>query len=254
MEQERTNRNCPLWGTETCARLNMRACRGCPAEDKDVREADDIRSDVDTLYSFLPEEGIFSLFTGETCTLCKGERKGKRESYGLYDMGHADPRARKKKKLNLFRSKTYGFVVPLQFGSCRDCRRRFQLISWLPMLVTILILGMALLIVAQEPVAQHLRDIWRGLPLLVMLLAAGLSAVLSIVLRKALRARFDRQTYMDLREHPMVQRMLSLGWESLVEEKYPQPVFTRKRLSYGIGTAVPAVEEEKIRPDGKISD
>ena len=31
MEQERTNRNCPLWGSETCARLNMRACRGCPA-------------------------------------------------------------------------------------------------------------------------------------------------------------------------------------------------------------------------------
>ena len=101
MEQERTNRNCPLWGTQTCARLNMRACRSCPAQDKDAREVDDIRSDVDTLYSLLPEEGIHTLFAGEECTLCRGERKGKRESYGLYDMGHADPRARGKKKLNL---------------------------------------------------------------------------------------------------------------------------------------------------------
>ena len=49
MEQERTNRNCPLWGTETCTRLNMRACRGCPAEDKDPRECDAIREDVDQL-------------------------------------------------------------------------------------------------------------------------------------------------------------------------------------------------------------
>ena len=46
MEQERTNRNCPLWGTDTCARLNMRACRGCPAENKDIRECEDIRDDV----------------------------------------------------------------------------------------------------------------------------------------------------------------------------------------------------------------
>ena len=96
MEQERTNRNCPLWGTETCARMNMRACGGCPAENKDARECDDIREDVDTLYSLLPEEGIASLFTDESCTLCKGEQKGRRESYGLFDMGHADPRERKK--------------------------------------------------------------------------------------------------------------------------------------------------------------
>ena len=254
MEQERTNRNCPLWGTETCARLNMRACRGCPAEDKDPRECSDIREDVDQLYSFLPEEGIAALFTGEDCTLCRGERKGKRESYGLYDMGHADPRARGKKKLNLFRSKTYGFVIPLQFGCCRDCRRRFQLIGWLPMLVTIVILGAALLVVAQEPVAQSLRNVWRGLPLLVMAFSAGLSYLLGKVLTKALRARFNRVTYMDLRDHPLVQRMTALGWENLVEAKYPQPVFTRKRLSYGVGTAAPAAAEEKIVDDGENLD
>ena len=175
MEQERTNRNCPLWGTETCARLNMRACRGCPAEDKDPRECNEIREDVDQLYSFLPEEGIASLFAGEDCTLCRGEQKGKRESYGLFDMGHADPRDRKK-KLKLFRSKTYGFVIPLQFGCCKDCRRRHQLLSWLPMLTAIVILGGTLLIVAQEPVAQSLRNVWRGMPLIVMALAAGISS------------------------------------------------------------------------------
>ena len=253
MEQERTNRNCPLWGTETCARLNMRACRGCPAEGKDPRECNDIRDDVNTLFSLLPEEGIASLFTDKTCSLCKGESKGERESYGLFDMGHADPRARKK-KLSLFRSKAYGFVVPLQFGCCRACRRRFQLLSWTPMLTTILILGAALLIVAQEPVAQSLRNVWRGLPLLVMLLAAGLSFLMSKVLTRALRARFNERTYMDLRDHPLVQRMVSLDWESVVEGKYPQPVFTRKRLCYGVGTAVPFTAEEKSEEDGKISD
>ena len=231
----------------------MRACRNCPAEDKDAREADDIRDDVDTLYSFLPEEGVASLFTGEACTLCRGENKGKRESYGLFDMGHADPRPRKK-KLSLFRNKTYGFVVPLQFGCCRDCRRRFQLVSWMPMLVAIAILGTALLVVAREPVAQSLRNVWRGLPLLVMALAAALSFLLGRILTKVLRARFNRLTCMDLKDHPMVQRMAALGWESLVEDKHLQPVFTTKRLSYGIGTAVPSAPEEKIMENGENSD
>ena len=253
MEQERTNRNCPLWGTETCARLNMRACRGCPAEDKDSRECNEIREDVDQLYSFLPEEGIASLFAGEDCTLCKGEQKGKRESYGLFDMGHADPRDRKK-KLKLFRSKTYGFVIPLQFGCCKDCRRRHQLLSWLPMLTAIVILGGTLLIVAQEPVAQSLRNVWRGMPLIVMALAAGISYIVGRILVKILRERFNQRTYMDLKDHPMVQRMTGLGWESILDGKYPQPVFTRKRLTYGVGTAAPEAEEEKITGDGENLD
>ena len=253
MEQERTNRDCPLWGTETCDRLNMRACRGCPAEDKDAREADAIREDVDTLYSLLPEEGIASLFTSEECTLCKGEQKGRRESWGLFDMGHADPRARKK-KLSLFRQKTYGFVIPLQFGCCRDCRRRFQLIGWLPMMTVIVILGAALLVVAQEPVAQSLRNVWRGLPLLVMALAAGLSYLVGKILVKVLRDRFNRKTYMDLKDHPLVQKMISLNWESISEERYPQPVFTRKRLAYGVGTAEPPAAEEKNTADDENLD
>lgn len=254
MEQERTNRNCPLWGTQTCARLNMRACRSCPAMDKDVRECDSIRDDVDTFYSLLPEEGISSLFTSEECSLCKGETKGKRESYGLFDMGHGDPRPGKKKKLSLFRNKIHGFVAPLQFGCCRDCRRRYQLLSWMPMLVTILILGASLFVVAQEPVAQSLRNVWRGMPLLVMALAAGASCLLSKILTNVLRARFNERTYMDLKDHPLVQRMLALDWECIAEGKYPQPVFTRKRLSYGIGTAVSQAAEEKSQDDGENMD
>ncbi len=253
MKQELTNRDCPLWGTETCARLNMRACRGCPAEDKDPRECDYIRDDVDVFYSLLPEEGVSGLFAGEACALCKGERKGKRESYCLLDMGHADPRSRKK-KLSLFRGKTYGFLIPLQFGCCRDCRRRFQLIGWLPLLTAIVIMGAALLAVAREPVAQSLRNVWRGLPLLVMLLAVGLSFLASKILTDVLRRRFNQYTYMDLKDHPMVRRMTSMGWETLTEGKHLRPVFTRKRLSYGIGTAVPQPENEKIGSDGEISD
>ena len=259
MEQERTNRNCPLWGTETCARLNMRACRGCPAEGKDVRECDCIRDDVDTLYSLLPAEGVHGLFSGEECTLCRGEEKGKKESYGIFDMGHADPRGRQR-KLSLFNKKTFGFVIPLQFGCCKVCRRRFQLLNWLPMLVTVVIAGGTLLAVGRELVAEALRSVWRGLPLLVMLLAAALSFLLGSILTNALRARFNRETYMDLKDHPLVRQMLSLDWEIVAEGKYPQPVFTKKRLKHGVGTCLPPTEaasqdaNEKITENGENLD
>ena len=253
MEQERINRNCPLWGTDTCAQLNMRACRGCPAEGKDVRECDAIREDVETFRALLPEEGVHGLFTGEGCTLCRGENPGQRESYGIFDMGHDDPRGRQK-KLSLFRGKTFGFVVPLQFGCCKACRRRYQLLGWLPMLITVVILGTALLLVSRETVAESLRNVWRGLPLLVMLLAAGLCFLLSKVLSNVLRARFNRHTYMDLRDHPLVRQMLSLGWETVAEGKYPQPVFTRKRLAHGIGTAAIETDAPSRKADEKITE
>ena len=112
----------------------------------------------------------------------------------------------------------------------------------------------ALLVVAREPVAQSLRNVWRGLPLLVMALFAGISYLLGKVLVRVLRERFNRKTYMDLRDHPMVQRMTALGWENVLEGKYPQPVFTRKRLQYGVGTAAPPAEGEKIAADGENLD
>ena len=59
---------------------------------------------------------------------------------------------------------------------------------------------------------------------------------------------------MDLKDHPMVQRMTALGWESILDGRYPQPVFTRKRLTYGVGTAAPEAEEEKITGDGENLD
>jgi hypothetical protein len=48
--------------------------------------------------------------------------------------------------------------------------------------------------------------------------------------------------------------MLSLDWECVAEGKYPQPVFTRKRLRYGVGTAVPAPAKEKSEHDGENLD
>ena len=104
MEEEKSNRSCPLYGTLTCDRLNMRACRSCPAWNKTPREVDYIREDVETLYDMLPPEGVDGLFAGDGCTLCKGEKKGKKDCYALYDMGHDDPRTGKK-KVSLFRGK-----------------------------------------------------------------------------------------------------------------------------------------------------
>lgn len=250
MANEQRDPQCPLYETQTCRQLNMRSCKVCPAHGADPRQVQDIRQDVSTLYGLLPKEGLHSLFAGEECTLCRGEQRGKRTCYGLYDMGHTDPR-QEKKPTGLFRGKIQGFVVPLQFGCCQSCRRRFLLTAWAAPLCTILTLGLMLLWVMQEPVAQSLRVSFRGLPLVLLLVCGLVGYGAGKLLSRRLRSRFLKSTYMDLKDHPFVKAMMARGWESISADKYPRPLFARKRLLYGVGTGdLP----EQTAMEGQITD
>lgn len=253
MDQEGFNPNCPLFESQTCRRLNMRACRRCVAKGQSPEALRQIEEDVDTLYGLLPEPGLHSLFSGDTCALCRPPHAKKAAGYGLYDMGHSDPRA-SSKKTGLFRNRIYGFVVPLQFACCPGCRHRFLLLSWLTPLCTILTLGLTLAWVSQEQVAQSLRAAWRGLPLLLLAAAAAVGLSIGLLWTGALRRRFNKRTYIRLEEHPFVQQMQSFGWEALAEGRHPRPVFTGKRLAYGVGTACPEeLQAEKRAQEEEIS-
>lgn len=234
MEKKGKDMNCSLYGSRTCALLNMGACENCPV-DKDV-PAETVAEDVALFTSLLPEEGVSSLFTGEECALCKGESKGKKAGYGIFDMGHGDPRE-KKQKANPFKRARWGFLVPLQFACCKKCRRRLLLLEYLPLVSTVVFLGIALPFAAVEKLAQSLRAINTGLPLYVMLGAGVLGFAGGLLWKKVLENRFDRVMYRSVLTHPLVKKMTALGWEPLSEGKLPKLVFTKKRIANGLGTA-----------------
>ena len=73
-----TNTDCPLHGSEYCARLHMESCDTCTVRGRDEEEMQLLKQDLDAIAAMMPEEGIAALFLTNECVLCKGEEKGAR--------------------------------------------------------------------------------------------------------------------------------------------------------------------------------
>ena len=68
-----TNTDCPLHGSEYCARLHMESCDTCTVRGRDEEEMQLLKQDLDAIAAMMPEEGIAALFLTNECVLCKGE-------------------------------------------------------------------------------------------------------------------------------------------------------------------------------------
>ena len=154
MEQRNlTDTACKLYGTKSCALLNMRACEACPLKG---READpEIHTDLRTFCELQPEGTVAQLFESETCTLCTTEPKGTPTCFAVFDMAHEEPKKLATRKW-LSKQKT-GFMVPLQFACCSKCRRRILLAEYLPLIAPIVLTAIVLPFVLIEKTAQTLR-------------------------------------------------------------------------------------------------
>lgn len=70
-----TNTDCPLHGSEYCARLHMESCDTCTVRGRDEEEMQLLKQDLDAIAAMMPEEGIAALFLTNECVLCKGEER-----------------------------------------------------------------------------------------------------------------------------------------------------------------------------------
>ena len=179
-----TDTECRLYGSKSCALLNMRSCEECPLKGRVADEQ--IITDLKLFCDLQPEGSVAQLFESKTCTLCKTEPKGARTGYAIFDMAHAEPKNLSKRR---FWSKdATGFLVPLQFACCTACRRRMLLIAYLPLIVPILLTGIALPLVTVEHTAEALRAVAGWFPLLIVAFAIlggyGIGKLLSYLYRQ----------------------------------------------------------------------
>ena len=248
--QEINNPDCELFETETCAALNMRSCKACPVLGG---EAESIEDDVALFTSLLPEGGLAPLFESESCQLCKGE-KGKASGFAILDMGHSEPVHLQKRSFlgfttssarNGTRSPATGFMVPLQFASCRACRRRLLFLDYLPLLCATLLTAVAVAVAVGDTAAMQLRAIHPMLPL--FLVGGGLLlGYLAGLLTKALLARrYNKRMYVDALTHPVAVAMKEKGWFPIMGQGRGKLIFAKKRISKGLGSA-PGDAFEKI--------
>lgn len=235
MEKRLNRGRCPLRGSRTCKLLHMGACDTCPGKkpgrrDKLVKLVENFTQKVDG-------ELLASLFESERCTLCKGEEAGKKSCYGIWDMGY--PVAKEKTTKTFFGEKPvkWEFLLPIQFACCTKCRRRLLTIAYLPTAGLILGLGISLLLVGPEPMAEALRTVWRGLPLLLTLLLSVGGYVGGRLTAATLKHRFGKEMWTDPLRHPVVRQLTYKGWRPVLKERERRLIFSKKPLNQGLGTA-----------------
>lgn len=228
------NTNCPLHNTQTCAVMHMRACKRCPVPEAGVVSRD-LVEDVALFSSLLPQEGIAHLFESEKCTLCKTNPNAA-DGFAIYDMAHSEPKRLQRKSLFSAQGKT-GFMVPLQFACCKRCRSRLLWQEYLPMIGSILGVGLGVLLTLSEELSMQWRASFAALPL--VLVAGGLAAGFGIahLVRFLLRRRWAKRMHLDVRTHPIVHAMKALGWFSVFGGRSGKVVLTKRRIAQGLGTA-----------------
>ena len=233
MESRYTDTECALYGTKSCALLNMQDCDKCPLKGRIADPA--IIDDLKLFCDLQPEGTVAQLFESESCTLCKTEPKGKPTGFAIFDMAHEEPKTLAKRKW--LSKEATGFMVPLQFACCPKCRRSILLLTYLPLIAPILLTLIALPIVTIEKTAQALRQAAPWLPLLIVVFAIlggyGIGKLLAYLYKR----KVESVMYIDVRTHPIVAKMTEKGWRPLFKDRAAHLAFTKKRIDRGLGTA-----------------
>lgn len=239
---------CPLEDSRACRILHMSSCKKCPVNTE--KDADRLELLVDRFETLADGKAIAALAASKECSFCRGEKRNKADAVGLWDIGYPMPReiTKKPRRKGIFSREevAYELILPLQFPVCKSCRRKILLCSYLPMIIAIAGLGLALLLVGIESSARVLRSLWRGLPLVTLLVLGWGGYIAGRIWARALEKRFRSLCYMDPCNHPLGKELLERRWQSILRKREDKLLFTKKRLKWGLGTApVEAYREEK---------
>ncbi len=233
-----TKTDCPLFGTDYCARLNMENCGSCTVRDRNADGMETLKQDLDNLAALLPEEGISDLFLSETCLFCRSEEPGKTACYALTDIGHPEPKRRIAR--GVFRIKKEaraGSVLPIQIACCDSCRKRFALLQNVSIMFTAFSLAGALLLMSIRPLREALGAVLPLLPAIVFLVIALGGYIAGKIIRSVLLTRYGKKMHLSIFRIEQLRQLKKRGWFELYEEKgMSRIVFSKTRAKSGLYT------------------
>lgn len=234
MERIYTNEECPLYGTEYCRRLNMVKCGVCPARERGW--AEQVREDMDAIAALLPEEDVSALFHTDRCVLCKGE-PNHRACYAMADVGNPEPEREGRNFLGIKTRLRVGSLLPVQMSCCDSCRRKHQILTYLPILPPLMAAAVVLALLSMHSIRAGLASIHVLAPLAVFVLAVALAALIAWAVERSLFRRYGEETYLNIMEQPFLARMERRGWFELQRgRRMSRLIFTRERLKQGLYT------------------
>ena len=242
------NTDCALYGTPECKLLNSPACLGCSVGKLGAEDQADMKDGLSRLLEAAPEETVEPLHTSKECLLCKGERKNETECYALFDMYRKDPAG--DWSLNIgnkkLAAKTGFMLLPLQVCSCKKCRRRFRVIEFLPTLIAIALVFIALFAFTRKQVYDSLYDIASWLPVACFVAATLIAAGIGFLIRRMLIASYWTDTKLDMSELEPVAELEANGWQQVGKKRagFSKVVFADSLRTEGVYTRALHTEAE----------
>jgi hypothetical protein len=214
----------------------MLSCGHCTVRNG---ESDAIKADLDAVAELMPEGGIAPLFSGDTCVLCRDEHKNPRACYAMIDVGHASPARTKYNFLGIKTKMQVGSLIPVQISCCKACRRRFNTLVYAPLCIMLAALLLLLVWYGVTNVQEDLGAIHELLPLGVFVGALGIVWVAARLVQRAWVSAYEKRTYLDVMEAPVLSDMRRTGWFELNRAKrISHPIFAKERLKQGLYTGL----------------
>lgn len=241
MEAKYNNTDCPLYASEYCAALNMPSCAKCTVDVSDDEKLSRVKQDLDDMAALLPQGGMASLFAGDACILCKGE-KGKKEYYAMFDLGHPGKRKHRAKGLlgALKKEPRFGSLLPAQLGCCAKCKRRITILSYIRGIVIAAFLISGIIPLSIRSINEPLMAITHGLPFYIFAAWALLGVLSGELAWRAAKRSYAKHTYLNIMDAPELKELGQKGWFELFAERgVSRLVFSKKPASRGLFTQMP---------------
>lgn len=228
-EQER--KECCICDSELCYWLGDKGCSNCYISTlKSDEEKQKALENWKIMLSNLPEN-IDELHESDDCVLCKGT-PGKGKYYAAADMAHPDPESKKGMILGFGKKVRVpvGSLFTLKLKACKECRRSIALIDYSFLITLVIFIAAGLITVSVPTVTDALLAIndFMTIAVLAIFIAGGygIGKLFSYLFRKKAEARMN----IDLKDIPLVRRMLANRWFFFQENKgIPKIFFSKKK-------------------------
>ena len=240
MEKKPNGHDCILSGSPHCALLNYASCDKCYVSKLSREEQLGAGEDIFFIADALPEGGAESIRDSKTCALCRtknGEEAGEATRYAQIDLGHKHPLFPDGEKTGRKYDRATSMVIPVQLPVCDSCRKRLNMLYYLPLTLGVLCALAGLVLTSLEKVRTALAQYGRVLPFLVFLIFVFLGVIVECVVKKALSVRIERTMNTRAKRIPALADLIKRGWFVIGAEDGMLPfTFIRERLPYGILT------------------
>ncbi|MCR5808813.1 MAG: hypothetical protein K6G56_04560 [Clostridiales bacterium] len=231
-------KDCRLYGTPECRMLNPDGCQNCAVGEMKPEKQEETKNALSRLMQAAPPEALEPLYTGDECLFCKGESKGKKECYALFDLSKPDPEgdwtiALGKRKLGV---KAADMILPLQVSCCKECQKRYRKFDYLPTLIALIVFALGLVLTTIGPVYKALFAVAPWLPLAVMIVFIVLALLTDALLKRLIGASMAKRMKTDVAELPVISDLMEKGWEEVAKKKQGVSalVFSNKFREHGV--------------------